>query len=181
MKNIFTLLATTAAIGLMAPAAFAADVSSDNNVKFEAKDNGGYESESTSKSVTAGGTVKTTDKSVDLDINSDGKASKTVKTKTVSDPDGLMNRSEKDVKVEIEDKANGGVEKKEVSDQTNADGTNVRSETKTDVDVDSDGNVNSTVKTEKVVDPEGLMNKTKVKTETKMRNGVVIEQHKERD
>lgn len=180
MKNIFTLLATTAVIGLTAPA-FAADVSSDNKVKFEAKDNGGYESESVSKSVTARGTVKTTDKSVDMDIDSDGKASKTVKTKTVSDPDGLMNRSEKDVKVEIEDKANGGVEKTEVSHETNADGTNIKSETDTDVDVDSDGNVNATVKTEKVVDPEGLMNKTKVKTETKMRNGVVIEQHKERD
>jgi hypothetical protein len=113
MKNIFTLLATTAVIGLTAPA-FAVDVSSDNKVKFEAQDN-------------------------------------------------------------------GGVEKMEVSHETNADGTNIKSETDTDVDVDSDGNVDATVKTEKVVDPEGLMNKTKVKTETKMRNGIVIEQHKERD
>jgi opacity protein-like surface antigen len=178
MKNIFTLLATTAAISLMAPA-YAADVSSDSKVKFEAKDNGGYQSESTSKSVTAGGTVKTIDKSLDMDIDSDGKASKTVKTKTVSDPDGLMNRSEKDVEVEIEEKANGGVEKTEVSEETNSDGTNVTTESNTDVDVDSDGTVNATVKTEKIIDPDGLMNKTKVNTETKMRNGVVVEQHKE--
>ena len=178
MKNLFTLLATTAIVGLMAPA-YAADVSADSKVTFEAKDNGGYESEASSKAVTAGGTIKTTEKSVDVDIDADGKVNKTVETKAVTDPEGLMNRSETTTATELDEKSDGGLDKKVTTEEEKADGTNVTTETKTDVDVDSKGNVEKTVKTEKTVDPEGMLNKMRETTEVKVKNGVVVEEHKE--
>ncbi|MBI1276032.1 hypothetical protein GC177_08685 [bacterium] len=66
----------------------------------------------------------------------------------------------------IEKDAKGNYEKKVTEKSTDAMGTDVKNEAKTEVDVDRDGSKEVTVKTKSVKDPKGLMNKSTVETET---------------
>ncbi len=69
-------------------------------------------------------------------------------------------------KTTYESKDNGGYEVESTAKETTADNTDKSATHKIDVEVDDHGNVKKTVEHEKTVDPEGLMNKTTVKTKT---------------
>ncbi len=177
MKNMVAILTATAVMALVAPA-YAATESAQNKSKVEYKDNGGYESTRTSEHTTPGGTKHTSESKVDVDVDSDGKIDKTVKTESVTDPKGLMNKETDTAKTEIKEKERGGYVQTTVSKSTDADGTNVTIKATTDVDVDADGNVTTTAKSEKTVDPKGLMNKKTTSSMTKSVNGHVVEEKK---
>lgn len=174
MKN---LLATLTATTILAAAggAFAADETTQGESKVKYKDNGGYESTQSAEHTTAGGTTHSSDAKVDVDVDSKGRVDKTVKTDSVTDPKGLMNKKADTAKTEVEEKDRGGYKQTTTRKHTDAEGTNVTEKTSTDVDVDKNGNVTETDKTEKVTDPKGLMNKKKTVHKTKKVNGKVVE------
>ena len=172
MKHLLSLMVTTAIIGV-ASAGYAADVKAD--MKFNAKENGGYESQGSSSHTTAAGTVKTSDRDIDVDVDADGNVSKTVKTESVSDAKGLMNKQKSTNEVTTEKNADGSYKKEAVSTHSDADGTNIKTETDSKVDMDAHGNALTTTTVKKTVDPKGLMNATTETAKIKMKNGVVIE------
>ncbi len=173
MKHILALLATTAIIGVSS-AAFAVDA----NVKsdFEAKSNGGYKTTTSTENTTATGTVKAADKKVDVDVDSDGTVTKTVKSKAVNDPKGLMNKQKHTSEMKTEKNADGTYVRKESDEKTDAAGTDMSVDSKTKVETDANGNVNTTTTLEKEVDPKGLFNSHTTETKIKMKNGKVVEQ-----
>ena len=177
MKNITAILVATAAMGL-ATSAYAADESAQAKSKVEYKKNGGYESTRSADHTTAGGTTHTSESNVSVDVDSQGRIDKEVKSESVTDPKGLMNKKKDTSETEIEEKARGGYKQTTTRKHTDAEGTNTTYKTVTDVDVDADGNVTSTATTEKTVDPKGLMNETTSKSKTKTVNGQVVEQTK---
>ena len=175
MKNTFALLSATTMLTLSV-SSFAADETIKNNSKIEAKKNGGYESTRSSEQVTSDGTTHSSESKVDVDVDSRGRVDKTVKTVSITDPKGLMNKKKDTAETEIEEKAYGGYKQTTTRKQTDADGTDITYKTVTDVDIDSSGNVTTTATTEKTVNPKGLMNESKTTTKTKTVNGRVIEQ-----
>lgn len=84
-----------------------------------------------------------------------------------------------ETKIEQDEKGNF---EKTVSETSKDDSGKMSAETKTEVDVDRDGNVEKTVKSESVNDPKGLFNKTKVKTEDKVKkeDGKMVHEHKKK-
>ena len=156
MKNMIALLAATTALSLTS-AAYAAD----ETVK--------------SKTTTNDGTVISSEKSTDVDVDSNGLVDKTVKSETTTDAKGLMNKKVDNSKTEFKEKKNGGYEQTTTAKHTDAEGTNVILKTTTDVDVDDSGNVTTAAKTEKTVDPKGLMNSKTASTKTKTVNGKTVE------
>ena len=177
MKNVLAVLVATTTLGFTT-SVFAADTSAEVKTKVDHKDNGGYESTSVSKETNDEGTNRKSKTTVDVDVDNDGTVSKTVESKTTTDPKGLLNSKKDVVKSEIEEKERGGYERTVKHDHVDNEGTNVSSETKTDVEVDADGKVTKTIESEKKTDPEGLLNSTKTTVKTKVVNGQVIE-HKE--
>jgi len=178
MKTTLALLSATAVLALSG-ASLAADETVKGESKVEYKEDGGYESTRSSKHVTPEGTTHATETEVDVDVDSSGRASKTVKTEAVTDPKGLMNKKKDTSKTEIEEKPRGGYVQTTLSKHTEADGTDVTIKTVTDVDVDTSGNITTTAKSERVVDPKGWLNETKTTSTTKTVNGRVVEQKKE--
>lgn len=170
----------TAATLAFAPAAFAADVSAENQGKYEAKDNGGYTMKGTSSETLKDGTKKSAEVKVDVDVDSDGKVTKTSKKETTTNPEGLMNERTNLSKTEMEEKARGGYEKKTVDKKTNADGTDVKTEASVDVEVEADGKMIEKKKIVKTVDPKGLLNQEKTVTTSKKVDGKIVEQKTER-
>lgn len=166
------ILGTMTAVA-MASAAYAADPGPNNTTEYNARDNGGYHVQSKSDMKTPNGTAKMGEREVDVKVDDSGNVSKTVTSKSAQDPDGLMNEKNQTQKTTYEDKRNGGYVEKSVSEKRNADGTNVKSEVKTDVDVKSDGSREKTVERTRTTDPKGLMNKTKETQKTV--NGRVVE------
>ena len=174
MNTTLKILLATAAVGLAMPA-YAAEESTAVKSIVEYKKDGGYESTRSTEKTTAEGTTQTSESSVDVDVDSKGHVDKTVKTETVTDPKGLLNK-EKDVsETKIDEKERGGYKQTTIRKSKDADGTNITFKTVTDVDVDSSGNVTTTATTTKTVDPKGLMNETTTKTKTKTINGKVVE------
>lgn len=171
--SLFTALAATAAISLTS-AAFAADPSAEMKSNTTYKKNGGYETKASSDQVTASGTAKSAETSVDVDVDSKGNVDKSVKMTATNDPKGLMNAKKDQSQTQIEEKTNGGYKQTTVRKHTEANGTNVYYKTVTDVDVDANGNVSSTTTSEKVTDPKGLWNETKTQSKTKSYNGKVV-------
>lgn len=180
MKNIFTLLAATTAISL-AGSAYAADESAKVKSDMEYKKNGGYEASRSAERTNASGTKHKSEAKVDVDVDSDGKTDKTVKSESSSDPKGLWNKKTNTSKTEVEDKERGGYKATTKNEHADRDGTSHKTEKKTDVDVDSDGDVTTTTTTEKTSNPKGLMNETTTKTKTKSVNGRVVESTKDHD
>lgn len=180
MKYILTFLAAFFALGLTT--AHAEDAKGPNNkTEYTTKDNGGYKVESKSKLTTEAGTDKSGSRTVDVDIDDDGSISKTVKSESVSDPEGLMNKVTSEAKTKIKEDEDGDTMMKETSDKTDADGTNVKTKTESDTKVDANGNIRATVETKKIVDPKGLLNKEETTTTTKTVNGRIVEQEKDHD
>lgn len=175
MFNKLTFLAATATIALSANA-FAADEHGEVKSKVEYKKDGGYESTMSSDGVNAAGAKLTSDRTVDVDVDSKGRVDKKVNVESTTDPKGLMNKKHTDAETKIEEKENGGYKQTTTRTHTDADGTNTTYETITDVDIDNKGNVKSTATTKKTVDPKGLMNEKTTKTTTKTVNGKVVEE-----
>jgi len=65
------------------------------------------------------------------------------------------------VKSKVDYKKDGGYTAERSSEQKTPGGTKTTSETKVDVDVDSQGRIDKEVKAETTTDPKGLLNKTK--------------------
>lgn len=174
MRNMLAVLAATAAIG-MSGAGYAADESAQTNATVDYKKNGGYETNRTTDQTTANGTAVSTERKVDVTVDSSGNTDKSVKTESVIDPNGLGNKKNNNSETKIEEKSNGGYKQTTMSKHKDSNGTDTYYKTVTDVDVDSAGNVTSTATSEKVVDPKGLWNETKSTSKTKTVNGVVTE------
>lgn len=145
----------------------------NNTTEYKARDNGGYYVESKSDMKTPNGTVKAGDRTVDVKVDDDGHVSKNVKSNSSHDADGLMNAKKQSSETTYKEKSDGGYKEKAVRETRDADGTNVRAEVETDVDVKSDGTREKTVERTKVTDPKGLMNRTKETTKTV--NGKVVD------
>jgi hypothetical protein len=81
----------------------------------------------------------------------------------------------------VEKSASGDYEKKTKVERKDPSGKE-SVETKTNIDVDADGDAEKTVETKSVNDPKGLMNKETVKTEDKEvhKDGQVTTQHKKK-
>lgn len=173
MKNTLSLLLVTAAVAL-ATSSYAADKSAQVESTMEQKNNGGYESSVKSEAVTAAGTKKTSESSVDVSIDSNGNLDKKVETENVADAKGLFNKKTDSSDTQIEDKANGGYKQTTTRRHADANGTNTVYKTVTDVSIDSDGNIVSNATTDKTVDPKGLMNKKTTTSRTKAVNGDVV-------
>lgn len=178
MKNMIFSLAATTALTLAAQA-YAADESASTTTSVEHKKDGGYETTVKSKETTEAGTSITSKTKDDVDMDSNGKASRTIKSSSTVDPEGLGNKKTHTGKLKYEEKDNGGSSKTVTSKDTDAAGTNTYTKEKKDVDVDANGNVTTTVTKDQVTDPKGMMNKTETTSKTKMVNGVVTEESKE--
>lgn len=173
MKNMFAVLAATAAVGL-ASSSYAADETAQDKAKMEYKKNGGYVATRSSEHSTDD-TTRSSDSKVDVDVDSNGNVEKTIKSESTTDPKGMMNKKKDTSKTEIEEKANGGYKQTTVRKHTDANGTDTYYKTVTDVEVDNDGNVTSTATSEKTNDPKGWWNETKTTSKTKTVNGRVVE------
>jgi hypothetical protein len=91
MKNGLSLLAMTAIMGFSV-ASHAADPHAKVESSVDYKNNGGYESNVTSEEVNAAGTARTSEKSVDVDVDRNGNVVSTIDTEKTVDPKGLMNK-----------------------------------------------------------------------------------------
>ncbi len=168
-----TLLLATAAVAIAFSAQAAEQtVKTKSDVKYD--DDGGYVAKSSAKQE-VNGTLRKTENKVDVEYDSEGKVTKKISRESVTDPEGLGNKSTADTSVKVKEKDNGGYEKTSVTKSVETDGTKVIEKSKIDVEVDSDGNVTQDVVTRKTVDPKGLFNARTTKTETKIVNGVVQE------
>lgn len=178
MKKTLASLMFTASLAL-AGGALAAD-ESHAKADVEHKDNGGYTA-TRSEKATVGNVDKTLKTEVDVDVDSDGKKSRTVTSKSTNDPSGLMNKSSKEGETTIEEKANGGYKQTTVREGVDSKGTSVYYKTVTDVEIDGKGNVTTTATTDKTTDPKGLFNKTSTSTKVKTVNGKVVENSTDHD
>jgi hypothetical protein len=172
-KHLLALLATTAIIGA-APAAFAVDA----NVKsdYSSKANGGYKTTTETSHTSTNGTDTSAKKSVDVDVDDDGTTTRTIKSESSADPEGLMNGKKTSSEFTAKKKADGTYERKAEDKHTNAEGTDTSKTTKTKSHVDADGNVITKTKVEKKTDPKGLFNSNTSTSEITTKNGKVIKQ-----
>lgn len=167
------LFGVMAAMTMASTPAAAQNTGPNNTTEYETRDNGGYFVESKSDMTTSGGTVKTGEHSVDVKVDDEGRVTKKATTRSSQDTEGLMNQKTQVKDMEYEEKSDGSYVEKKVIKQKDADGTNVKTKVKTDVDVKSDGTREKTVERTKVTDPKGLMNKTKETVKTV--NGKVVD------
>lgn len=177
MKKELLYILSIIALGLN-DSAFSADASGEE--KFQYKDNGGYEDTQHTEKTTADGTSRTADSKINVDVSSKGLATQTVKTKTVDDPPGVMNRKTDTTTTQTTQKARGGYQEQISHKHTDAAGTNINEKASTDVDVDKSGNVTENTKAERTVNPKGIFNKkTTIATQLKAVNGQVVEKKEE--
>ncbi|MFY9288248.1 MAG: hypothetical protein WAO98_07070 [Alphaproteobacteria bacterium] len=108
MRKSLLALAAIAALA-SAPAFAATSPSSETEVKYQAKDNGGFKAEEKSTAVDAAGTKVENKAEKSVDVDADGSKETKVQVKHSTDPKGLFNKSttetvnktmEKDGKVE---------------------------------------------------------------------------------
>ncbi len=90
MNKTLSLLAAVAGVAFAAPS-FAAEESYESKVKVEKDADGDMTKKVTEESTDASGKVKTETKA-EVDVDANG-TEKTVTTKTVNDPKGLMNKT----------------------------------------------------------------------------------------
>lgn len=167
MTKTLQLLAAVSMIALTSTA-----FAQDNKTTYKEKDNGGYKVESKSELTTNAGTDKAGSHKVDVDISDDGSVSKTVKSKSTTDAEGLMNGRGVVKTSETEKNADGTAKVKNTKESYNSAGTNTKTEQETEVKYDANGNKKTIVETTKTVDPKGLLNKSETTTRTV--NGKVV-------
>lgn len=90
-KAIFTSF--TALAVAFASQGYAADESYDSKSSIDKDDNGGYERNFEEKSTDATGTLRKNEVTTDVDVDNDGERETTIKSKSVEDPKGLMNKT----------------------------------------------------------------------------------------
>jgi len=92
MKKSYILFATVAAFTLSQPS-FAVDKESyESKTKVEKDSDGNYSEKSKVEKTDAAGTTVTSERKVNVDVDSNGNVDKTVKTEETTDPKGLMNK-----------------------------------------------------------------------------------------
>jgi len=93
MNKLATLLATTAAIAIAAPA-FAADMKTGvkTEATIERDDDGSYVKKENAEKTDAQGTKATAESKVEYDKDRDGDATRTTTTTETRDPKGLWNK-----------------------------------------------------------------------------------------
>jgi len=170
-KTILSALVVTTALTITAQA----EVVSKNESYIKEKPNGGYETKVITEKQTPAGTTKTYEKTVNVNVRSNGNVSKVSEIKSVTDPKGILNKQSNDSRSRYVEKENGGYEQVTTSKHTNSDGADVTLVTTTLVDVDADGNVKTTAKTERTIDPKGLLNKKTSTSEVKIINGEIVQ------
>lgn len=175
MKHLIVIAAATAAIGFTS-SAYAAEEAAQVKSKIEYKKDGGYEASRTSEQTTARGTELSSERNVNVGVDSKGRIDKTVKSESSSDPKGLMNKKKDVSESKIEEKDRGGYKQVTTRKHRDAEGTDTTYKTTTDVDVDARGNVATTATTEKVTDPKGLLNEKTTSSKVKTVNGRVVEE-----
>lgn len=171
-------LFATAALAVLA---FAAQPALANTVekkgpetKTEYKDNGGYTTTTQESRKNADGTTVKGEAKVDVDVDSDGKVTKTIKNEKITDPKGILNEKAATTETSVEQK-NRGYSRETRTSNSNAAGTSTLTKEKRDVKIDAQGNVVENTTTDKVVDPKGLMNRESITTEEKRVNGQTVE------
>lgn len=101
-KAIFTSFAALAVA--FASQGHAAEESYDSKSSMTKNDNGGYERKFEEKSTDAAGTLRKNETTTDVDVDDNGGRETTIKSKSVEDPKGLMNKTtvetEKNIKEE---------------------------------------------------------------------------------
>jgi len=125
MRNLISM--TAIALALSVPA-YAADASYKAETTVKKDDDGDYKATTTEKSTDADGTNSKRTTSVEVDADKDGNYDRTVKTKTVNDPEGLMNKTTVETK-KTEELNDGKLEvstKKKVNGDTVVDTKEVR-------------------------------------------------------
>ncbi len=102
IKNKLLLITTVACVSL-ASAAYATDYVS-GNTKTEVKQDkdGDYVKKTTTKGTDASGADTSVESEVKIDVDADGDYKKTIESKSVTDPKGLMNKTVVKTKEEIE-------------------------------------------------------------------------------
>lgn len=170
----FAIVAALTALSVSS-AALAADESAEVKSKIDYKKNGGYESTITSEKKGPDGTVMKSTTDVDVSVDSKGRVSEEIDSKSTMDPEGLGNKKESITKVESKEKAGGGYEETKIQKNTDAAGTNVTTKVEKEVEHKRDGTVVETTEVKKTVDPKGLMNKETTTIKTKKVDGVVTE------
>lgn len=105
------LLVSLSAISLVLTApAFAEKETYKSETKVEKDEKGNYEAKSTATSTDAAGTTEKREVKTDVDVDRDGSKETTIKTKTIHDPKGLMNKNTVATEQKIKEK-DGVVEK----------------------------------------------------------------------
>lgn len=115
------LLASAAAVAFITPAIAAEKESYKSETKVEKDSKGNYEAKTSATQTDAAGTTTSVEKKVDTDVDSKGNADTTVKTETVTDPKGLMNKTTVKTKDTEKTNADGSVDathKKTVNGKT---------------------------------------------------------------
>jgi len=182
MKKLSALMITAAFVGF-ASAGYAADDSTTTQGSVDYKKNGGYDASRSSEQTLPDGSKKTSETTINKDVDSNGLATKKVTTETKVTPPGTVNgllNQKKDVSTsEVKEKDRGGSDRTDTQKHTDPNGTNVTVKTSVNKDVDKNGNVTETVKSQQTVDPQGLMNAKTTETKTKTVNGAVVEESKQ--
>lgn len=110
MNKTLTLLAATVAAAAFAAPAMAEDKTTYKaETKIEKSASGDYTRTSTEERKDASGKVSAETK-VDVDVNKDGGMTKTVETKTVDDPKGLLNKQTTKTEDMVKTTADGKIE-----------------------------------------------------------------------
>jgi|GEM_PF-1696500 len=179
MKKLYLM---TALALVMAAPAFAADETYKSETTMERDENGNYVSETKEKLKNADGSTEKAVVKEDVDVKADGTVKVETKSTEITDPKGLMNKQKvKNEKTSVSD-GEGNFEEKVVKETKDADGTDKKLKSSTNIEKDEDGLEKSEVKSKKVTDPKGLFNKktekTKVTTEEKADGTVEMNREK---
>ncbi len=150
-----TLLLATAALLVQTSAGYAAEEKYESTTTVEKDNDGNYQRKDVTTKTDVAGNTESLEKKVDVGVDNNGNYKKTVKTKSVSDPKGLLNKHV----VEITDSHKIKDGKVESTHEKKVDGKNVLGEKdkyKTDTKVSEDANGNYDEKTTVTnTDPNG--------------------------
>lgn len=173
MKRTLSILSTTALVAL-STVAYANDAVVKS--EFEATKNGGYEAVKDVERRAADGARERINAKTKLKVDADGNSVREYKEEAVKDGKGWFNKQKESVKGEVKKDVDGNYQRQVEKRSINPDGANVKTDTKTKVEVDRHGNAETTTEIKKTTDPKGLFNSRTETSKVKMRNGRVIEQ-----
>lgn len=163
------LLAAATSLSLGATATYAETTASEKvETKMERDADGNYVKKTTTESKDAAGTKTIGNSEIKVKADADGSYKKTVESKSSSDPDGLMNKSQVTSKDSVKSDDDEYTEEHSMVTKNGDTGTKTTSKGKIEVKADDEGNIEKTVETKTTNDPKGLMNKKSTKSVEKM-------------